>query len=43
MKAFIFTGGNIVPENINEKREKDDMVIVMGAGDIFKTFSILGI
>lgn len=32
MKAFIFTGGNIVPENINEKRAKEDMVIAADSG-----------
>ena len=32
MKAFIFTGGSIVPENIKEKREKDDLVIAADSG-----------
>lgn len=32
MKAFIFTGGSITPENITEKREKDDIVIAADSG-----------
>ena len=32
MKAFIFTGGSIVPENISERREKGDMVIAADSG-----------
>ena len=32
MKVFIFTGGSIVPENITEKREKEDLVIAADAG-----------
>ena len=38
-------GGDIdgVAERIRAIAQKDDMVIVMGAGDIFKTFAKLGI
>lgn len=38
-------GGDIdgVAEEIKRIARKDDMVIVMGAGDIFKTFSVLGL
>ena len=32
MKVFIFTGGGIMPENITEKYEKDDMVISADSG-----------
>ena len=32
MKVFIFTGGGIMPENITEKCEKDDMVISADSG-----------
>ncbi len=48
MKVFIFTGGSIVPENIVEKCEKDDMVISADSGYLnaerlgFKTDVLVG-
>ena len=32
MKAFVFTGGNIRPENITEKPEADDLIIAADSG-----------
>ena len=32
MKAFVFTGGNIIPENITEKKESEDIVIAADSG-----------
>ena len=32
MKAFVFTGGNIRPENITEKPEADDIIIAADSG-----------
>ncbi len=32
MKAFIYTGGNIYPENITERPEADDLVIAADSG-----------
>lgn len=32
MKAFIYTGGKIYPENITEKPKKDDLVIAADSG-----------
>ncbi len=32
MRAFIYTGGNIWPENITERPKKDDLVIAADAG-----------
>ena len=32
MKAFIYTGGRIYPENITEKPKKDDLVIAADSG-----------
>lgn len=48
MKVFIFTGGSIVPENIIEKLDKDDMVISADSGYLnaellgFKTDVLVG-
>ena len=48
MKVFIFTGGSILPENIIEKREKDDLVIAADSGYLnaerlgFKTDVLVG-
>ena len=32
MKAFVFAGGNILPENINEKKSDGDIVIAADSG-----------
>lgn len=40
MKAFIYVGGNIFPENITEKPDKDDICIAADSG--YKNARLLG-
>ena len=41
MKAFIYTGGKIYPENITEKPKADDIVIAADSG--FKNATLMGV
>ena len=41
MKAFIYTGGKIYPENITEKPKADDIVIAADSG--FKNAALMGV